>query len=528
VTNPDEQAPAPSDRAPVDEVAAGNSETQAGEEFLREFMRGFTDENDDPDVGFTLVEGEADEEPEDPAERAKQINHSIARELAALGPAGWQRLRAVFVCTAPAQLAEVVYTDDRDGVARVQPPDSVLAAVREQRDLSARLSDGPWWRLLITLTREGALEVDYDYGDEPFPDEHLFAPEVYRADLEAYPRDRLPVWLAAYLGHGGRQVRTARHAAVQARADRANGTRAVMSDNDFPDMPVMWARWAVMAAAFVAIGSQWGPRVLPALGWFEGARRGGSTLYVLPGGRAVLSGGVWDAPELDAVYNDGEPMPGLYAGAPSWVASPVLNPRAANGMLSFCYWWEGGRWYRGQSPPAARLSDAVPGIWTEETVIDVICGMLPDVGARERTAVADLLSAAEVGLVTRATLADIFADADAYDIDSAYYQLELAGVTVTLPEPMPEADAIESVRRHLADSDTDITGFPLDRLRAERFSVGWMVYLPTEPGEIAIGRALFYVGDDGVLEQSSSSVAPARYIADFEERFRRRHGVIDA
>ena len=93
---------------------------------------------------------------------------------------------------------------------------------------------------------------------------------------------------------------------------------------------------------------------------------------------------------------------------------------------------------------------------------------------------------------------------------------------------MPEADAIESVRRHLADSDTDITGFPLDRLRAERFSVGWMVYLPTEPGEIAIGRALFYVGDDGVLEQSSSSVAPARYIADFEERFRRRHGVIDA
>src|SRR5690606_41756418 len=106
-------------------------------------MRGFTDENDDPDVGFTLVEGEADEEPEDPAERAKQINHHIARELAALGPTGWQRLRAVFVCTAPAQLAEVVFADDRDRSVRVQAPEPVLAAVREQRDLSARPSDRP-------------------------------------------------------------------------------------------------------------------------------------------------------------------------------------------------------------------------------------------------------------------------------------------------------------------------------------------------------------------------------------------------
>lgn len=539
MTNPDEQAPAQPDRDPAAPAANSapravnsgppeeNSETEAGEEFLREFLRGFADENDDPDIGFTLVEGA--DEADDPAEQAKEINHRIARELAALGPAGWHRLRAVFVCTVPAQLADVVFTDDQDRSVRVQAPEPVLASVREQRDLSARLSDGPWWRLLITLTKDGALEVDYDYGDEPFPDEHLFPPEVYHADLEVYPRDRLPVWLAAHIGHGGRQSRTARQAAAQARSDRAAGVRAVLSVDDFPAMPVLWARWAAMAAAFVAVGSQWGPRVLPALGWFEGAKRGGSTLYVLPGGRAVLSGGVWNAPELDAVYNDGEPMPEIYAGAPSWVANPVLNPRAANGMLSFCYWWEGEAWYRGQSPPAARLSEAVPGIWTEETVIQVICDMLPDRATdQQRGAVADLVSAAEVGLVTRATLADVFGDDDAYDIDSAYYQLALAGVTVTLPEPMPEDDAIESVRRYVSDSGMDTSGYPLELLRAERFSVGWMVYVPTEPGEIAIGRALFYVADDGVLEQSSSSVAPSRYIVEFEERFRRRHGAVPA
>jgi hypothetical protein len=38
-----------------------------------------------------------------------------------------------------------------------------------------------------------------------------------------------------------------------------------------------------------------------------------------------------------------------------------------------------------------------------------------------------------------------------------------------------------------------------------------MVFVPTEPGEISIGRAIFYIADDGVLEQSSSSVAPSVY-----------------
>lgn len=524
MTNPDDQARVrPDGESAPGEVAEHLPGAEADEEFLREFMRGFADENDDPDVEFTLVEPGEDDT--DPADQAKQLNHRIARELAALGPAGWDRVQAVFVCTAPVQVAEVIFSDDRDRSVRVQPGDQVLALVREQRNLSAQLSDGPWWRLLVTLTKEGSLEVDYDYGDEPFPDDQLFPPEVYRADLEVYPRDSLPVWLAAYIGNEGRQSRTAQQAAAQARADRADGVRAVPSWDDFPAMPVMWARWAVLAAAFVAAGSQWGPRVLPSLGWFEGAKRGGSTLYVLPGGRAVLSGGVWNAPELDAVYNGGEPMPAIYAGAPEWIANPVLNPRAANGLLSFCYWWEAGKWYRGESPSADRLSDAVPGVWTEETVIDVVCGLLADqVREQRRPAVADLVTAAEVGSVTRATLAEVFGDDGTYDIDSALYQLTMAGVTMTLPEPLPEDDAIESVRRFAADENLDTSGYPLEQLRAERIGVGWMVYVPTAPGEISIGRAIFYVADDGVLEQSSSSVAPSRYIAEFEERFRRRHG----
>jgi hypothetical protein len=88
---------------------------------------------------------------------------------------------------------------------------------------------------------------------------------------------------------------------------------------------------------------------------------------------------------------------------------------------------------------------------------------------------------------------------------------------------MPEREAITLVRRHILRNGFDTTGYPLSQLRAERFSVGWMVYVPVRSGEISIDRAIFYVGDDGALEHSTSAVAPSAYIAGFEERFLRRH-----
>lgn len=479
---------------------------------------------EDPDIGFTLSE-----DPTQLAERAKHLCHRIARGLAAQGPQGWARLEAMFALTTTTEMAQVFFSDEDNRARRVQPSHDVLSWVRDHRHLSAELGDGPWWRMLLTLRNDGAIEVDFDYGDEPFPDDQLFPPEVYAADLETYPRATLPVWLAAYLRHGGRQSRPARLAAAQARADRAQGVRAVRSDDEFPALPVLWGRWAVMAAAFVAAGSQWGPRILPALGFFEGARRSGATLYMLPGGRAVLSGGVWNAPELDAAYNHGADVPRVYAGAPEWVANPVLNPRAGNGLLSFCYWWEAGSWYRGESPGAEALAEAVPGIWTSDTVAEVVCGLLgADPSAQQRTAVATLVSAAEVGVVTRETLVAAFGDTGDFDVDSAFYQLTMAGVAVTVPDPMPQEDAVAKVRRFVVERGMDAAGYPVDELRADRISVGWMVYAPTRPGEMAVGRAIFYIADDGVLEQSSSSVAPSVFVTEFERRFQQRHGAVGA
>lgn len=509
-----EDAPVTDSAGPTGAVSAEDSPQAPAEAASPE-----SGDEPEPDVGFTLSESPP---VEDVAERAGALMHQVARELGAAGPEGWQRVDAVFAMTVATEAASVVFSDDQGGRVGIDPSAEILGLVREHRHLSAGFGDGPWWRLLFTLSRDGRLEVDYDYGDEPFPDDQLYPPEVYRADLEVYPRGTLPIWLSAYLGHGDAQLRPPRLASAQARADREAGV-SVTPVPDLPPFPLMAARWAVLAAAFVAVESEWGPRLLPSLSWFEGAKRSGSSLYALPGRRAVLSGGVWNAPELATAYQQGGALPRLFAGAPEWVAAQVVNHRATSGMLTFCYWWDGGRWYRGESPAAEQIAEAVPGIWTADSVVDIVSGLLGDAGDRHRAAVERLVAAAESGTVTRAALADVF-DAETFDVDGAMFQLTMGGVTTTAPQPMLEQDAIAKVVRHLLDSGEDLAEFPVEQLQAERIDVGWMVYVPVAPGEIAVGRAIFYVADDGVLERSSSSIAPSRYIGEFVRRFRERHG----
>ncbi len=506
------------------------------------------DEQQEPDVSFSLIGPSTDAAGEAGLDRTGgqvaeatgpagsgdswELAQQVGRALAEIGPPGWGYLEAAIAVTVGAEAGTVTYTDG-DRSVQVESPRRVLQLARRQREAVARTGSEPWWRLLVNVTavRDGdddlAIDVEYDHGEEPFPPGQLFAPDAYHADLQAYPRAHLPVWLSAYLSHADRQARTPQQAAEQARADKAARVWAMLAENEFPDFPVLWARWVTLAAAFVAVGSQWGPRVLPAGGVFESSKRGGSTLYLLPGGRAVLSGGVWDAPALRAAYADDEPLPNLYAGAPDWVTDLVLNPRAATGLLSFCYWWQGDRWYRGESPSARECATAVPGVWTARTVTDIVASLVaPTSNPGDQVAAAEaLVSAAEVGVVTRETLVNLFGEGEDVDLDGAMHQFSLAGLLAATVEPITEDEAVERVRRYIRGREFDTTGYPLSELVADRFTCGWMVYVPVPEGEIAIGRAIFYVGDDGVLEHSSSSTAPSRYIAEFEQRFRERQGL---
>ncbi|WP_157535090.1 hypothetical protein [Nocardia inohanensis] len=374
-----------------------------------------------PDIGFTLGLGEISAQVPEPR-RADDALAAITAELSLLLTPGWERLDAAIAMTVTDEAAQLVLSNGQQATL-ARPSQTLIAALREHRHLSAQSGDGPWWRLLASVSRSGGVQVEYDFGAEPFPGDHLFPAPAYRADLETYPRRRLPVWLAAYLNDAGHQVRTPADAFTRAQLVVDAGIRAV-SDSALPPLPILWARWSAISAAFVAMNSPWGPRVTAALGWFEGSGHSGCSLHLLPGGRAVLSGGIWNAPELDAFYNDNAPLPDLYRGAPDWVAAPVLNPRADSGLLSFCYWWDAGSWLRGESPAAESLRAALPGIWTTTDTIDVIAQLIDDV---DRSAVEVLVLAAENGGASRLDLSNAL-NHNAPDISGGYYQLMLAGV----------------------------------------------------------------------------------------------------
>jgi hypothetical protein len=355
------------------------------------------------------------------AAQASRLLDPIVAQMAELAPQGWERLSAVFAFTVSAEVAQLrFWSGDQTGLVPV--PQSIAQLVRQQREVAAAMPAGPWWRLLLSVTNSGQMTADYDYGDEPFPDDQLLAPEHYRNDLDAYPRTQVPVWMAGYIA-GPVQSRDPRQAAAAIAANTDAGCTATPAQ-DLPGLPELLARWAVLSAAYVGVESDWGPRVYPGYGWYESDRRSGSTLYVLPGERAVVSGGKWNSSLLDAAYNGGQPLPDLYTGAPAWVTDSVLNTRSRNGLLSFCFWWAHGRWYRGTTDTVDELEVAIPPIWDPDKVIQT---MISQTGAGTEDECRNLLTAASSQTATHDDVAAIFTNHPDADVDAAINQLSLAG-----------------------------------------------------------------------------------------------------
>jgi hypothetical protein len=149
---------------------------------------------------------------------------------------------------------------------------------------------------------------------------------------------------------------------------------------------------------------------------------------VLPGDRVVLSGGKWNSEVLEAAYNGGESLPDLYAGAPVWVNDSVLNTRNRNGLLTFCYWWANGQWYRGGTDTSGELDVPIPAVLTPD---DTIAAMTSQTGVGTADQCGVLLTAAAANSATRDDVAAVFANNTEADVDTAVNQLSLAGLLAT-------------------------------------------------------------------------------------------------
>ena len=146
---------------------------------------------------------------------------------------------------------------------------------------------------------------------------------------------------------------------------------------------------------------------------------------MLPGDRAVLSGGTWDSELLDAAYNGGEPLPDLFAGAPAWVNDSVMNTRNRNGLLTFCYWWADGQWHRGTTDTSGELDAALPAVQTPD---DTIRAMVSQTGPGTESACEGLLTAAADQNATPGAVAAILTNKPDADAAGAVNQLSLAGL----------------------------------------------------------------------------------------------------
>ena len=139
----------------------------------------------------------------------------------------------------------------------------------------------------------------------------------------------------------------------------------------------------------------------------------------------MLSGGKWNSELLEAAYNGGAPLPDLYTGAPAWVNDSVLNTRNRNGLLTFCYWWANGRWYRGTTDTSDELDVPLPPIQTPEETIQA---MVDQTGPGSEDACETLLTLAVTQNATPNAVAAIFADKSDADADTAINQISLAGL----------------------------------------------------------------------------------------------------
>lgn len=352
-----------------------------------------------------------------------ELLSEIFQQLGGLGPIGWEEFTAAFALTATSEVAQLQFrSEDRTDLVPVPQP--IADVVRRHREETSTVPAGPWWRLVLTCTNSGDATVDYDYGDEPFPDGQLVADEHYRNDVQTYPRNRLPIWLAGYIAGPDAQGRSARQAATALTEDAEVGRHSIAT-GDVPSLHELWARWAVLSAIRAGTGAESGPQMHPGYASYETGGRNGATLFVLPGDRAVLSGGRWNSELLDAAYNRGQQLPDLYTGAPAWVTDSVIDARNRDGLLTFCFWWLDGRWRRGATDTSGELNAAMPPVLTAGETIRAI---VEQIGADVEIQCAALLSGAVDRIATATQVAAVFAGRPDVDVDAAVNQLSLAGL----------------------------------------------------------------------------------------------------
>src|SRR6476646_3481161 len=85
-------------------------------------------------------------------------------------------------------------------------------------------------------------------------------------------------------------------------------------------------------------------------------------------------GALWREMELQPSGSRVQRRP-TAAGPLAWVTDTVLNTRIRNGLLTFCYWWVNGQWYRGATDTSGEFDVAIPPIRTPEETVQAMTSL---------------------------------------------------------------------------------------------------------------------------------------------------------
>lgn len=308
-----------------------------------------------------------------------------------------------------------------------------------------------------------------------------------------------------------------------------------------PSLRVVRARWLALVAVCKCVDQAVSAGCTRDGYWFASPGLTSSALFPLPDGRGVWlaeSGSVPSAP-------------------PEWVRQAMAERRISLDGKPLL-WWDGQQWGGTRAALEREWVAMFPGFESTGAVADELLSfhVPPNWGVDEdddwdadledddeeedddrgtaqwaRDAAFRLVRACETQTVDRATFRGFVLSCNATedDVDRGYDVLVRAGLsTETNPAPvedgvdgLTERQALDTVARHLADTEIDLASYAPNGLAAQRLELGWWVYAPVE--ETRIGAAWFYVGDDGVVEQSSSSLGPDLAAAHFATSYRNRH-----
>ncbi|WP_306356144.1 MULTISPECIES: hypothetical protein [unclassified Nocardia] len=308
-----------------------------------------------------------------------------------------------------------------------------------------------------------------------------------------------------------------------------------------PSLRVVRARWLVLVAVCAAVEGAGTAGFTRDGYWFAAPGRISSALFALSDGR-----GVWVAES------------GVAPSAPPEWVSQVLAERQIGVDGKPLLWWDGQQWGGTRAALESEWIAMFPGFESTKAVAEelLVFHAPPDFGVEEdddwdadlddgeededhdevpaqwvRDAAFRLVRACETQTVDRGSFRAfvLSCSATGSDVDRGYEVLSRAGLTAetsTAPvidgvDGLTEQQALDIVARHLVDVGIDLTSYAPNGLAAQRLEFGWWVYAPTE--ETRMGAAWFYVGDDGVVEQSSSSMGPDLAAEQFAVSYRNRH-----